>query len=365
MKHSFLWIPAILILLLFASSCGDDEESYDTSTHDVSAEPIIFSEGGTQSTLKTRDLKRTVLGEKRENPFTTSRMAEAHNNLYGTSLSEMEATHLYIKFMPQNPEDAATLDDTDEVFYDYPLEYEVIEMGDYWQELTGDELPELYAIFPVGTPIPSVNHELIADLYLDGSNPILIAESFRLSGLQSEIKGYVRDSLTTDEVARIAEDMLYPAPPPPEGFCEPGCWPVYVIVDKDPVTWEWRCECPPPPTPPATVLNECGCPVNRNRKRPGGCVMLEDTQLGMQGLRNVKVIMKDTWFSENETWTDDNGCWNIQNTYDDGLFGGNKAWMWVRFKSDRVTHTGNTQKQVLPILLGSRRLCRQIERKLQ
>ena len=39
--------------------------------------------------------------------------------------------------------------------------------------------------------------------------------------------------------------------------------------------------------------------------------------------------MKDTWFTEDETWTDDLGCWKIDERYH-----GN-AWMWIKFANSR------------------------------
>lgn len=50
------------------------------------------------------------------------------------------------------------------------------------------------------------------------------------------------------------------------------------------------------------------------------------------------MILKDTWFTEDETWTDDQGCFRINNKY----YG--RAWMWVKFKSDRVQIRGARAK---------------------
>ncbi|MBK8474668.1 MAG: hypothetical protein IPL33_22195 [Sphingobacteriales bacterium] len=53
-----------------------------------------------------------------------------------------------------------------------------------------------------------------------------------------------------------------------------------------------------------------------------------------EGLRRVKIITKDNWFTEDVTWTDDNGCWNVIDSYS------GKAWMWVQFSNDRCRIRG-------------------------
>lgn len=88
-------------------------------------------------------------------------------------------------------------------------------------------------------------------------------------------------------------------------------------------------------------MNGCGCEVTQNRRHPGGCIRVEDTELSNNNnimtfmpVRRVKVIAKDTWFGESETWTNDNGCWQILEEFR------NNAWIWVKFKNDRCKIRG-------------------------
>ena len=106
------------------------------------------------------------------------------------------------------------------------------------------------------------------------------------------------------------------------------------------IIYVWTCLCPPPP-PPVPRFNDCGCPVSSNERMPGGCIRVEDTELSApdnpdtyEGVRRVKVIMKDTWFSQDVTETDDVGCWQIEEEYK-GV-----AWMWVKFKNNRCRIRG-------------------------
>ena len=66
-----------------------------------------------------------------------------------------------------------------------------------------------------------------------------------------------------------------------------------------------------------------------------------DTQLGLEGVRNVQVIVKGDWFQQASTWTNATGCYFI-----DELFLSNMS-MWVKFKSDRVAIRGATTFDIL------------------
>jgi hypothetical protein len=65
--------------------------------------------------------------------------------------------------------------------------------------------------------------------------------------------------------------------------------------------------------------NSCGCPVNADKNKPSGCVQVDDTQLGRQGVRKIKVYVKDLYFFGKETWTDHSGCWKIPYRYFGGI----------------------------------------------
>lgn len=274
-------------------------------------------------------------------------MAEAHRNLYHSNIDKMPTTHLYVKFLPHDLEDMWELEATGEFFYDYPLTYEVVTMGDYYQQTNKEELPELYAIVSPNFNFPQVAHETIDALYLDKSDLLLVAESFRLTGNNADIKPYLLGeygSLGIDDLKseNLSDDALYSIPPPPPD-CPDECPPRLTIDDSNvPVQWVWICDCySPPPPPPPVITNDCGCPVFADQRKPAGCVKVEDTELSTAGnpdtfepVRRVKVIMKDTWFSEDETSTDDHGCWKIDKRYK------GSAWLWVSFKNERAALRG-------------------------
>ena len=108
----------------------------------------------------------TILGNQLPNPYTLRNMAAAYNALYGTSLTTVPTTDLYVRFDPTTEEQFAYLEDSlDLALYDHPLDYEVIQDGDYYVDSrkTIEDLPFLYTVvepnfeFPSGIPytIPS------------------------------------------------------------------------------------------------------------------------------------------------------------------------------------------------------------------
>ncbi len=337
-QKNCLSLIVVAFSLFLLSSCEKDVLTEVKSPSSVTPTAVknIFnvSDQEVQNRSGEGELTRTTLGARRNNPFTVVHMQEAQQSLYTTAVHEIIATDLYVKFLPANWEELKRLYRTEEFFYDFPLEYEVVEMGDYYQELAVDELPTLYAIVDPGFDFSGFNYELLEELYLDKSDPLLMAESFRLNGLSAEIPTYVFPQGIKDfDISLI----------PIEPDCPPGCVPVLRInEDADPthpVNWEWYCDCYPDNDEESVyTINDCGCEVFSNQRKPGGCIKVEDTQLSVAGdpetfekVRRVKVTMKDSWFTEDETWTNDSGCWKINDEYR------GRAWMWIRFQNPRCS----------------------------
>lgn len=308
-----------------------------------SAKAIIFNVGGQELKSKEEEgmLEQTQLGELRENPFTVQKMREAYTRLYDLNADEViKETDIYVKFMPNSDEDMMALYDTDEFFYDYPLEYEVINMGEYYQEIEQGSYPILYAIVKPDFEFPEVSYEIIDDLYMDKSDPLLLAESFYATGNKEDINEYVfMGGLSVSEVPSYDGGTILTIriPPVPETDCPPGYEWRLLVDDSEPTlnnlpVYIW--ECMPVLDSSGGNENACGCQTNIDIRKPGGCVKVEDTELSTSGIastyepvRRVKVIIKDTWLTEDEVWTDDNGCWQVDKRY----YG--RAWMWVKFKS--------------------------------
>ncbi|MCI5080632.1 MAG: hypothetical protein MRY78_03015 [Saprospiraceae bacterium] len=346
--HRLMPIIGSLLLLcsVFIYSCEKenfaDDLAEDAPTFVENAAPLIFNvsdQDVLSRSLAGMSLQRTKLGAARPNPYSVENVAAAHRSLFNSSIQRMEPTDLYVKFMPSSFEDLERLQNSGEFFYDFPLEYEVEVMGDYFQEIPEGTFPTLYAVVKPGFEMPAVSHEILAGLYLDESDPLLLAESFRLLGMSNKVEEQFSDAYLNDlEI----ESLLIPDPL--DVNCPPGCE-VALRINKStiPFTYEWYCDCDGTDGPqynPYTI-NDCGCEVYSNDRKPGGCVKVEDSQKSSPGnyntfepVRRVKVITKDTWFSERETYTDDNGCWKINKSYS------GSAWFWIKFSNDRCKLRG-------------------------
>lgn len=263
-------------------------------------------------------------------------MADAHRSLYNSAVTAMSTTHLYVKFAPTSLDHMVLLEEAEDLFlYDFPLEYKVVNMGDYYQEPEEGVYPALYAVVKPNFTFPGVPYQIIAELYLDQSNPLLIAESFRLTGNKDDILTDIpyASGATLADLGGNGPSFI------PEPECPTGCVALLQInTNTIPVSWEYICDCTPPP-PPQT--NACGCTVSENRRKPGGCVNVEDTEFStsnapatFEPVRRVRITIKDNWFTQDQAMTDDNGCWQVDKAYS------GKSWMWVIFRSSRASIRG-------------------------
>ena len=276
----------------------------------------------------------------RQNPYTVENLAAAMNEVYGTTIDKVATTHFYVKFEPQSEADMIALEELDLEFFDFPLEREVIELGDYYfQPSSKDDYPTFWAVVVPNFVFPAVQYEIIAELNLIESDPFLMRKAFERTGNQSEIN----ERFPIDNFGGIYSL---------EGDCHPGCasWPCClsesptIDCDDDNIP-DWCRDFDPncyPGLPgyPAClgddddgggVLNDCGCTISANPRFPGGCVQVEDTELGFEGVRNVRIIGWNGWFKIDTTYTNDNGCWKIKRPYR------GRAWFWVKFRNDNNT----------------------------
>ena len=283
--------------------------------------------------------QRLVLGEKRINPFTVENINQANSVVYGPDEPNKVATHKYVKFKPTTEEHLDILEDWEtygEVpLFNFPLEYEIISEGDnYYDPSVSDSIYTYqYASIPVRTEMPNVPYQTIDELHIDKSDPLLLAVSFWLTDNKDEINEYVFEGgLSASRVGSYDDGVIAALviPEIPDEPCPPGYEWELIILDNPAsggLEFRWECVEVPPPPPPQT--NACGCPLPSNRRNPAGCVQV-DFDGTMVAVEIASIKVKDTWFTSDETFTDANGCWSINESYS------GKVWMWVRFKNENV-----------------------------
>jgi len=102
-------------------------------------------------------------------------------------------THYYVKFKPQNTDELKLLEaDTTLILYDYPLDYEIIQMGEYYHdpEVPITQPTYQYASVKVNQELTTaVAYEILSELFIpdeedipDDFTNLLVDESLKLTG---------------------------------------------------------------------------------------------------------------------------------------------------------------------------------------
>jgi len=101
-----------------------------------------------------------ALGKQLEDPYALKNMKKAYSNLKstksGTPDVDIQPTHLYLRFLPKNEQEWSILkSDTSIVLYDFPLDYEIINLGTYYHDpsLPDTVITYQYCVVPIGYEI--------------------------------------------------------------------------------------------------------------------------------------------------------------------------------------------------------------------
>lgn len=136
-------------------------------------------------------LKPTILGARLIGlPYAVATMQQAKLNLTGSSLGITE-NKWYVRFKPANPGQLAVLEDFDIDLFDYPLDYELVQEGDYYNDgvTPAEEIPWLYAVVDVNfIPPAGVTYQLLNRLHVPNDYRIE-DEAFRITGNNVDTAG--------------------------------------------------------------------------------------------------------------------------------------------------------------------------------
>jgi len=264
-------------------------------------------------------------------------MQNASNQLYGLQNIGLSPTHYYVKFSPTTHDHLADLEDwefeSQIPIFDFPLDYEIVEAGEEYTDpaATSPEFTFQYASIPVSAGMPqSIPFVVLQDLYLDMSDPILVATSFQMTGHGDEVDEYINGPFGIDP-STISGTGLGHMPIEPILDCPPHMEPALVVDDSSyPFTLVWMCMSTgtgggEPP------INECGCDPQGNYRIAAGCVQVEDASLSLVAARTHTIKLKDSWFFSEFATTDDQGCWKSQEEYKGNM------WMSIVFKNSAIT----------------------------
>lgn len=187
-------ILAIFCVAFFINACQKDTKQENNNLSDSKTEQKIpdnfFKEAPlpgvvrtqlSASSLHTGNLP-VILGHRLINPYTVANMQQAYNTLYGIGITALEANKLYVRFKPSNTKQRAILEKSNLELQDYPMDYELLQEGNYYQDasIKQGEMPWLYSVVPKQYAPPlGIQYEVITPLYIPNEELLLerMAES--------------------------------------------------------------------------------------------------------------------------------------------------------------------------------------------
>ena len=233
-----------------------------------------------------------VLGQQLANPYTVANMQQAVYVLYGGNYP-ISASHLYVRFKPSSVEQFMTLEESEDLeLQDYPMDYEVVQDGDYYQDpsLGTEDFGWLYTVVPIAYVFPSsIQYQVLAQLYLPDDNLILeeMAESMAAGAQYSSSKEEGSNTVQIERLDAQAETFNY--------------------------TNE---QCPCEPDQPCPVWPDCGISggggsSGNDPRIPRGTIEVQDQSVCGGPVNNVPVrlarIVCKRWFKIDRTYTNDQG----------------------------------------------------------
>ncbi len=206
----------LFLLLIVLTSCRKDPSPQLYEPENTDATPIanLLENIDNEAYVEARQI---VLGKRLTNAYSVENMQRAFDYYNGKVLESryqnkvVEATHYYIKILPETEEDLKALDELDEnpdsitlVLHDYPLDYEILKEGEYYINASseGDLYHPVYSTIPVGEQVPAnLNYEIIDQLYKPSDDEIDIETvSLVLSGWKDDIIADFGRELTEQEL---------------------------------------------------------------------------------------------------------------------------------------------------------------------
>lgn len=137
-----------------------------------------------------------VLGKKLDDPYSVKNVTKALESLYPTKADRVDVTptDVYVRFLPKTEAEYQKLVDAGYDLMDHPLDYQILQDGDYYHDpaLDEEDITWQYAVIPHGEAFPEgVEYEVLDDCYIPESGTrsedgidweAVERESFRLTG---------------------------------------------------------------------------------------------------------------------------------------------------------------------------------------
>jgi len=132
-----------------------------------------------------------VLGQQLEDPYSVENMTKALNALYPTKAAstELVATHLYVRLLPQDEEQFASIEALGVEMLDHPVDFEIVQEGDYYHDpsVPEEDITWQYAVVDYNFKFPEgVRYEVLDRCYLSESDPSTKADGIDWEAVERE-----------------------------------------------------------------------------------------------------------------------------------------------------------------------------------
>ncbi len=250
-------------------------------------------------------LKPTILGARLIGlPYAVSIMRQAYVSVYGSSTQAVENA-LYMRFKPTTFDQLSTLEDQDIDLFDYPLDYEVVQEGDYYNDgvTPAETIPWLYAVVPNSfvTPV-GITSELLQRIH--------VPDDYRVENKAFQITG---TNVDTADCAGASVSML-------NGECDCSGRLSALDCDCRETCGFTPCRNPPPPVPIVRIP-------------AGGVTVQEDIFQPNVPIRQARMVAR-RFLKVARTFTDNNGRYTFSKSFR------NKVSIFIKFKNQNALVMG-------------------------
>jgi len=168
-----------------------------------------------ESTVETVSHDMMVLGDQLDDPYSVGNITKAMEKVYPSTKSsrtDITPTDMYIRFLPADEDEFATLEDLGLHLMDHPLDYQIVKDGDYYHDPTvpEDEITWQYAVVPKDFELPEgIRYEILDECYIPSND-----EATKSDGLDWDLIEREAFILTGNEDLLVPDtkaEKTYPA----------------------------------------------------------------------------------------------------------------------------------------------------------
>ncbi|MBQ7254051.1 MAG: hypothetical protein IJS30_05195 [Bacteroidales bacterium] len=161
MKSTISTVFVTITMLFILLSCNKESASPISSTIQIENAEQVYGDV-------------IVLGKKLNNPYSIANMQAAYDSLIRTKTIDtykderLEPNWLYVRFLPKDSTDVATLQNMDLELFDYPLDFEIEVEGNYYHDpsIPDDQITWQYTCVRPDFEFPDMNYEVLEQCYI-------------------------------------------------------------------------------------------------------------------------------------------------------------------------------------------------------